>query len=93
MITEDQRVEMIGAITEIVLERLLLKSPPTTIQDYQERNRYAGLLIGRLMAAVVHDEPEIGLRYLELSKECEKKGQAMTGKAERIGRRSALRVV
>lgn len=92
MITDDDKVELISALSEVVLEHLLLKSAPKTMKEYRERNQLAGPLIGRVMAAVVH-EGELSTRYLELSRECETKGLELTDSAQSTARKTALRLI
>lgn len=92
MITDDEKVELITALSEVILERLLLKNPPKTMKDYRERNQLAGPIIGRVMAAVVH-EGELSDRYLELSRGCEAKGLEMTNSAQSTARKTVLRLI
>lgn len=92
MITDDDKVGLISALSEIVLEHLLLKVAPKTMRECRERNHLAGSLIGRLMAAVVH-EGDLGARYLELSKECELKGLTMTSNSQNAAQKSMLQLV
>ncbi|MFK7671928.1 MULTISPECIES: hypothetical protein [Pseudomonas] len=92
MITDENKVELISALSEVVLEHLLLKAAPRTVREYRERNHLAGALIGRLMAAVVH-EGDLGARYLDLAKECELKGLAMTSNSQSAAQKAVLRLI
>lgn len=90
--TEKEKAGLITALSELVLERLLLQGSIQSMHEYRKRNHTAGMIIGRLIAAVTH-EGELGERYLALTKECELKAVATTEEAQDIARKSLFKVI
>ncbi|MGV8400870.1 hypothetical protein ACV33W_16770 [Pseudomonas aeruginosa] len=90
--TEKEKAGLITALSELVLERLLLQGSIQSMHEYRERNQTAGQIIGRMIAAVTH-EGELGERYLALTRECELKAIATTTEAQDIARKSLFRVI
>lgn len=90
--TDDEKVELHAALSEVVIEQLLLRNPAQDARDFRERCSGIGLILGRLMAAVVH-EGDLNPRYLEFSRECELKGLTMMGGAQSVAIKAALKLV